>query len=542
MIKRAHENVVRILAVGDNSWMVMPDWSFVNKSFELPSRNMHLLGIDLGTSSVKALLMKASGQILGRGSAEYHIYHPQPGCAEQRPEDWWQATIAAVHQAIESAEEGPPSMMAIGLSGQMHGTVLLNGSMELLAPAVIWPDQRSKDQVLEITEMIGAEPLVQLTGSPIATGFQAATIRWYQQHRPDLWQKVEMILAPKDYLRWRLTGELHTDPSDGSGTLLFDVRQRAWSNELQKLLNIQENQLPPVVPSDHIAGQLTRRAAKALGLASGIPVVTGAADTACGILGAGVVDDRVLLLTISTGGQLILPAAEVNVDKKGRIHTFCSAYAPDSGQPGWYQMAATLSAGLSLRWLRDQVFNIEGKDAYGLMTSWAEKVPAGAKGLIFLPYLVGERTPHMDPLARGLFLGLTTSHGRAELVRAVMEGVTLACYDAYSILAECGARPGRIVMAGGGARSSLWQRIVADVFDLPVQSLETTEQAAAGAVLLAGSGSGLFDLRTQADQWTKYGPLIEPDHLNQAHYRELFDIFRAAYPKHRADFGRLNAL
>jgi xylulokinase len=351
-----------------------------------------------------------------------------------------------------------------------------------------------------------------------------------------------MILAPKDYLRWLLAGELHTDPSDGSGTLLFDARQRAWSGKLLKLLDIQEDQLPPVLPSDRIAGQLTRRAAKDLGLASGIPVVTGAADTACGMLGAGVIDDLTLLLTISTGGQLILPAAEVNVDKKGRIHTFCSAYAPDSGQPAWYQMAATLSAGLSLRWLRDRVFSLGGNDAYRLMTSWAEAVPAGANGLIFLPYLVGERTPHMDPLARGLFLGLTASHGRAELVRAVMEGVTLACYDAYSILAEIGARPGRIVMAGGGARSSLWQRIVADVFGLPVQSLETTEQAAAGAVLLAGSGLGLFDLRTQADQWTEYGLPIEPDHFNQAHYRELFDVFRAAYPKHRADFERLNTL
>lgn len=503
---------------------------------------MSLLGIDLGTSSVKALLVKASGQVIGLGSAEYHIHHPQPGYAEQNPEDWWQATVAAVRQAVKSAEGDLSSITAIGLSGQMHGTVLLNGSLELLAPAVIWPDQRSHDQVQEITRLVGAERLVQITGSPLATGFQAATIRWVQQHRPEQWHAVKIILTPKDYLRWRMTGELYTDPSDGSGTLFFDVRQRTWSSELLQILDVKEDQLPQVIPSEHIAGQLGGKAAEALGLAPGLPVVTGAADTACGILGAGVVDDQTLLLTISTGGQLILPATEVKVDKNGRLHTFCSANAPISGQPGWYQMAATLSAGLSLRWLRDRVFCLEDEKAYERMTSWAETVPAGAKGLLFLPYLVGERTPHMDPFARGLFLGLTASHGRGELVRAVMEGVTLACYDAYSVLAELGAQPSRIVMAGGGARSSLWQQMVADIFGLPVQSLKTMEQAAAGAALLAGRGSGLFDLGQRAEQWARYSSPIEANPANQAHYRQLLDLFRAAYTKHRADFKRLNSL
>jgi len=254
---------------------------------------------------------------------------------------------------------------------------------------------------------------------------------------------VHTVLLPKDYLRYRLTGDVHTDPSDGSGTLLLDVRRRDWSPDVLAALDIDAAQLPPVQPSTAVAGQLSRQAAAALGLPAGTPVVTGAADTACSALGAGIVDARTLLLTISTGGQIVLPATGVQVDRAGRIHTFCGALPPGPDQAGWYQMAAILSAGMALRWLRDQVFSMPGEAAYARMIAWAEAAPAGAGGLLFLPYLAGERTPHMDPQARGLFLGLAAGHGRAELVRAVLEGVALACYDAYLVLAELGARPER---------------------------------------------------------------------------------------------------
>jgi len=501
-----------------------------------------LLGVDLGTSSVKVLLATETGQVLGRGSAEYPIHHPRPGWAEQDPDDWWRATVAAVRQALASVQGTPVSISAVGLSGQMHGTVLLGTAGQLLAPAVIWPDQRSRRQVQEITGLIGAERLIELTGSPVATGFQAATVRWVQQERPDLWRRTHSILLPKDYLRYRLAGDHCTDPSDGSGTLLLDVRSRDWSPLVLAALEIDVAQLPSVQPSTAVAGRLSREAAEALGLPAGIPVVTGAADTACGALGAGIVNAQTLLLTISTGGQIVLPAPEVRVDRAGRVHTFCGALAPGPDQAGWYQMAAILSAGMALRWLRDQVFCLSGEAAYAQMTAWAETASAGADGLLFLPYLVGERTPHMDPQARGLFLGLTASHGRAELVRAVLEGVALACYDAYQVLAEMGARPERLVMAGGGARSQLWQQIVADVFGLPVRRLRVGEQSALGAVLLAGGGVGLFDPGSTAPTWAAYGPPVEPDGQRHAFYQALLTLFRSAYQKHRQDFCQLRNL
>ncbi|MBN1221189.1 MAG: xylulokinase [Anaerolineae bacterium] len=501
-----------------------------------------LLAIDLGTSSVKVLLADETGQILSQGSAEYPIRRPQPNWAEQNPDDWWRATITAVHQVVTDMRRKSMSIAAVGLSGQMHGVVLLDGRQQLLGPAIIWPDQRSQRQVQEITAQIGAERLIELTGSPVATGFQAATLRWLQQEDPGRWADVRAILLPKDYLRWRMTGEFHTDPSDGSGTLLFDVRQRDWSDEILTALEIDRAKLPPVQPSRAIAGELSQRAADALGLAVGIPVVTGAADTACAALGAGIVNPQTLLLTISTGGQLVLPTQEVHVDRGGRIHTFCAALIPGPNQPGWYQMGALLSAGMTLRWLRDEILGLWGEKAYTQMTSWAETVSPGARGLLFLPYLVGERTPYMDPQARGLFLGLTASHGQAELVRAVLEGVALACYDAYRVLVELEREPNQIIMAGGGARSQLWQQIIADVFALPVQRLEVGEQSALGALLLAGGGIDLFEPGAMAHEWAAYGPPIEPNPQRHALYQEILPIFRDAYQKHCEDFRELQKI
>ncbi|HEX9921670.1 MAG TPA: xylulokinase [Anaerolineae bacterium] len=502
----------------------------------------HFLGIDLGTSSVKVLLVTDAGEVLSQGSAEYPLDRPRPDRAEQGPEHWWQATSAAVRQTLANIAEKSISIAAIGLSGQMHGTVLLDRAGHLLAPAVIWPDQRSRQQVREITDLIGAERLIELTGSPVATGFQAATLRWVQQEQPDLWQQVAMIMLPKDYLRWRMTGEFQTDPSDGSGTLLLDVHHRDWSTELLTALDLDRAKLPPVQPSTAVVGQLQRRAAATLGLPPGIPIVTGAADTAASLLGASIIADQTLLVTISTGGQLILPAMDVRVDPAGRLHTFCAAVTPAVDQPGWYLMAAILSAGLALRWLRDQVLGRPGKLSYPEMMTWAENVPAGSNGLLFLPYLLGERTPHMDPQARGLFLGLSANHGQAEFVRSVLEGVALACYDAYQVLAELGVRPERIVMAGGGARSRLWQQIVADIFGLPVRRLDVSDQSALGAALLAGAGVGQFDPVQAAQDWARYGPPLDPDQQQLAIYQDMLSLFRDAYQKHRTNFHRLQAL
>ena len=496
-----------------------------------------LLGVDLGTSSVKVVLTTGAGQALSSGSAEYPIMQPLPGYAEQDPDAWWPAVCEAVRMAVDGAGTAP-GVAAIGLAGQMHGTVLLGAGGNVLTPAIIWPDRRSARQVQEITAQAGLERLTALTGSPVATGFQAATLLWVRQERPDLWRQIDRVLLPKDYLRWRMTGALATDPSDGSGALLLDVQRRDWSPELLALLGIDVAWLPPVQPAYSIAGALTEQAAAELGLPAGLPVVTGAADTPCSALGAGVVDTGTLLMTLSSGGQIMQPLADVRVDSLGRIHTFCSALEPEEGA-GWYQMGAILAAGLALRWLRDEVLGLQGADAYERITAWAGETPAGARGLLFLPYLSGERTPHMNPQARGVLLGLTGQHGQRELARAVLEGVTLACYDAYGVLAELGASPDAVVLAGGGARSRVWQQIVADVFGLPVRPLAVSEQSAMGAAILAGAGLDWFDAADAAQAWARYGAEVEPDPERHACYEEIFGLFRAAYQNNTALFGAL---
>ena len=500
---------------------------------------MYLLAIDLGTSSVKVIIVSLDGRVASRASAEYPIHRPKSGYAEQEPEEWWRAVVYSVHEAQTKLKDPSQDIVAIGLSGQMHGTVLLDEDGKVLVPAVIWPDQRAQDQVTEINAAIGLEKITELSGSPVAAGFQAATIRWFQQELPDIWRKVATILTPKDWLRWRMIGKLQSDPSDGSGTLLLDIRTRKWSEELLRTVGINRDLLPSIGPSNGVAGKLHDGPASELGLPAGIDVIYGAADTAAGILGAGLVDDATLLLTLSTGGQIVVPQRELRVDNDGRVHTFCSAMEPVEDRPAWYMMAAILSAGLSLRWLRDQIFQLRGEDAYQEMISWAETAQTGANGLIFLPYLVGERTPHMDPNARGLLMGLTAGHARADLVRAVMEGVVMAAYDAYLVLYQLGARPESIVMAGSGARSTLWRQIVADVFDLPVRRLLIPDHSAMGAALLAGSGAGLLDLDQQITGWAPHGPFTQPEPARTNHYRELFVIFQNAYRKNRRDFHRL---
>jgi xylulokinase len=487
------------------------------------------LGIDLGTSSVKVLITSAKGDILSRGEVSYPINIPAPGQAEQDPEDWWRATVEGVNQAVRKLTGSRTRIACIGLTGQMHGTVLLDKQGNAIAPAVVWPDQRSKRQVDEFTALLGSRQLIRLTGSPAATGFQAATILWYRQNRARLWAEVDKILLPKDYLRWRLTGEYCTDPSDASGTLLFNINRRRWSTRILDLVGIEQRQLPVVGTSDAISGRILGQVAADLGVTKNTPVVTGAGDVACGLLGAGVTHDKKLLITISTGGQITLPASGPKVDTFGRIHTFCSALSPEGGKAGYLQLGAILSAGRSLRWLRDQILGESRNIPYADLIDQAEKAPAGSNGLIFLPYIAGERTPHMNADARGMLLGLTIEHRSNDIIRAVMEGVAMACYDAFSVLKELGARPEQIIMAGGGARSRLWRQIVADVFNLPVQSPHVWEQAAYGAAILAGSGIGFHNTSQAAVEWPSYETPVEPDHQRHEQYLKLFDIYRSAY-------------
>jgi xylulokinase len=475
--------------------------------------------------------MDSSGSVVGQGSGEYPILYPQPSHAEQEPETWWQATIQAVRQAIAPLDN-PHTIVALAVTGQMHGTVLLDGANRLLAPAIIWPDQRSHVEVEEITKRLGVARLIATTGSPLATGFQAATLRWLHRHAPKLWAAIGHILLPKDYLRWRLTGHFATDPSDAAGSLLLDATTRAWAPEMLDLLEIDPAWLPPLQPAASIAGQLLPESAEALGLPPGIPVVTGAADTPCSALGAGVITPDTLLLTLSSGGQLLIPTPTVTVDLQGRIHTFCHALEASSGA-GWYQMAALLNVGLVLRWLRDELWALSGPNAYEQITTWASQAPVGANGLLFLPYFMGERTPYMDAHARGALIGLTLAHGRAEIARAVLEGITLACYNAFTVLEAVGASPSRIILAGGGAASPFWRQLIADLFGRVVHPLATSAQSALGVALLAGAGTGHFELLPTAQAWAHTDLPIQPNLDHHAAYQELLPRFRQAYLQNR---------
>lgn len=487
----------------------------------------HYLGLDLGTSSIKALVVDDEGQVKGTGSAEYPTSRPQPGWAEQDPEDWWRAAIEAVQQAL--GWSGGATIASVGFSGQMHGVTFLGENDRPLYPAVIWADQRSERQAQAVTEKFGAERLIEISGSPLVTGFMAATVAWMQEQKSSVWWRTKRILSPKDELRRRLTDVIATDPGDGSASLLLDARWRNWSPALLDAVEVPSIVLPSIRPSSAVAGEVSAQSATEMGLASGTPVATGTGDAASGLLGAGIVDAHTLFLSLSTGAQVMAPSEFFQPDLTGRTHTFCTALEPGPASPGWYQMGATLVAGMAMQWLRDEVLRLPPAGAYELMTAWASQSGPGANGLLFLPYLVGERTPHMDARARGAFLGLTPQHTSGDIVRAVMEGVTFACRDALAALQETGAAPKQIVMAGGGARSPLWRQLVADIFELPVFGLTTTDQAAMGAAILAKASVRNESPIEIAKSWARYDLGTEPSTSRSVMYQDIHAMFNEAY-------------
>jgi xylulokinase len=482
-----------------------------------------LMGIDLGTSSVKVVISDERARLLGSGMHEYPIHTPQPGWAEQDPEDWWHAVIIATRQAL--AEAGADSIAAISFSGQMHGGVLLDSDQQPLAPAIIWPDQRSAPQVETILATLGAETLAYTAGTAPAAGFMASTLCWLKQHDPARLEKARAMLLPKDYIRLRLAGEVATDASDASGTALFDIRTRRWWQQGIAALGLPDL-WPPVLNSSDIAGHLLATAAAELGLMPGIPVAAGCADQVAQAIGNGLVDPGVGSVTIGTGGQLFAPLAQPQTDPQLRLHTFCHGPADR-----WYLLGATLSAGLSLRWFRDLLGLTDVPDAYDQLAALAMAVPPGADGLIFLPYLVGERSPLMDPLARGTFVGLTLRHGRGHLVRAIMEGVAFALRQTLEVMRAVGAPMDRLIASGNGLASPTWRQIASDVLGCPLTLSMGGARAGIGAALVAGLGAGVYrhydDLArvipAQSDQ-------TDPDPARMRVYDEQYARFVQLYP------------
>jgi xylulokinase len=499
-----------------------------------------LLGIDIGTTGVKAALFAAEdGSTLSSAFVEYPLYHPYPGWAEQQPEDWWQATLTAIRQCLQDgAIEGvqPADVRGVGLSGQMHGVVLLDEAYRVLRPCIIWADQRSEAQCRWMTERVGAARLIDYVSNPALPGFSAPKALWVRDNEPEIFARARVMLLPKDYIRFRLTGMLAMEISDAAGTCLLDVRHGVWSREVLDAIGFDAALLPTVALADAVAGKITQEVAQLTGLPAGTLVAGGGADNACGAVGNGVVQPGLALVSIGTSGVVLAYTNQPQVDRSGpvpRIHTFNHAV------PGaWYLMGVTQGAGLSLRWLRDNIGLPEralerwtGVGAYEILTKEAEGVPAGSDGLLFLPYMQGERTPHLDAYARGGWIGLTASHDRRHLVRSVLEGVAFSLKDCFAIIAEQGLALEQVRATGGGARSPLWRQIIADVLNVELVTTSAQEGPAFGAALLAGVASGIYASIAHACHTTVHVvERTEPQPANARVYANLYEQYRALYP------------
>jgi xylulokinase len=482
-----------------------------------------VLGIDVSTTATKAVLIDEPGAVRAIGVAEYEFETPQLLWSEQAPRLWWDAAQAAIRSALASADVPAEEVVAVGLTGQMHGAVLLDAAGEVLRPAILWNDQRSGPECELIRQAVGPRRLIEITGNDALTGFTAPKLVWVREHEPDVWARIAHLLLPKDYVRLQLTGEYAVDVADGAGTLLFDLAARTWSAEVVAALGIDPGWLPATFEGPAVTGVVSAAAAAATGLRPGTPVVAGGGDQAANGVGVGVVAPGTMALSLGTSGVVFAPTDRPIFDPLGRVHAFCHAL------PGrWHFMSVMLSAAGSLRWFRD---TFAPEVAFGDLVAPAGDVPAGSGGLLFLPYLSGERSPHPDPLARGAFVGLTLGHDRRHLTRAVLEGVAFGLRDGLDLMVAAGLpAPAQIRASGGGLASPLWRQILADVLDAEIATVETTEGAAYGAALLAAVGAGWFpDVEAATAALVVATPAAQPG-PEVARYRELHGVYRDLYP------------
>ena len=499
----------------------------------MSTKKSYLLGIDVGTSGLKAILIDRAGKVVTSALVEYPLLTPKPGWAEQEPEAWWKAAIKAIGLVRKQAKAKAEEIAGVGLTGQMHGSVFLDKDNAVIRPALLWCDQRTAAECDEITRRVGGLPeLLSLTGNQALTGFTAPKVLWLRNQEPRNYERVRKLLLPKDYIRFRLTGEYAIDVADASGTLLFDVKNRTWSNAVLDRLGIRRDILPASMESPEVSGRVTPAGAKAAGLAVGTPVVAGAGDQAAGGVGNGITREGVISSSLGTSGVMFAYAKEPNVDSQGRLHTFCH------GVPGaWHCMGVMLSAGGSFRWYRDALngdlvaaAKKKRVDPYELMTAEAKKAPPGCEGLVFLPYLMGERTPYPDPGARAVFFGLHARHARPHLTRAVMEGVTFGLRDSLELMGLLNIPVREIRASGGGAKSPFWCQMQADIFNAPVVTINVNEGPAFGAALLAAVGTGAFQSVPEAcDATIRVAKRWEPDPRQVVVYDEYYGFFRTMY-------------
>jgi len=495
---------------------------------------MYFIGIDVGTSGTKTILTDSKGNILATATFEYPLYQPQIGWAEQNPEDWWDASVKGIKAVLEKSKVNPEEVKAVGLTGQMHGLVMLDKNYNVIRPSIIWCDQRTAKECDEITEKVGKERLIEITANPALTGFTASKILWVRNNEPQNYEKVYKILLPKDYIRFKLTGEFATDVSDASGMQLLDIKNRCWSDEVLEKLEIDKELLGKVYESPQVTGKVSRQASEITGLCEGTLVVAGGGDQAAGAVGNGIVKTGVISSTIGSSGVVFAHLDEFKIDPQGRVHTFCHAV------PGkWHVMGVTQGAGLSLKWFRDNFAHIEkaafefiDKDPYILMDQEAELANPGADGLIFLPYLMGERTPILDPYAKGIFFGITAKHTRREFIRAVMEGVVFSLKNCLDILYEMGIEVKEVRVSGGGAKSKLWRQMQADIFEMDVWTLNSKEGPAFGAAILAAVGAGEYQKVEEAcDTMIQKVDSCRPNEKLFEIYRKTYKLYNSIYPR-----------
>jgi xylulokinase len=489
-----------------------------------------LIGLDVGTGGARAVAVDESGEVVAEASSEYPLHSPRPGWTEQDPDDWWEGAREVLENVTTVTGE---HVAGIGLTGQMHGSVFLDSSDEVIRPALLWNDQRTHRQCEEITSAVGEERLISISGNPALTGFQAPKIVWLRDEEPENFGLVSHVLLPKDYVRLRLTGEYATDASDAAGTLLLDMHARYWSAEILDALEIPQGWMPEVYEGPEGTGVLRESVAKELGLPQGIPVAAGGGDNAAAAVGTGIVGPGLVNSSVGTSGVLFAHTSKFTPDPSGRLHAFCHAV------PGAYHlMGVTLSAGGSLSWWRETL----GSD-YDELVEAASGVQAGSEGLVFLPYLSGERTPHLDPKARGVFFGLTVRHGVEHMTRAVMEGVIFSLRDSLEIMRGLGVPVEDIRATGGGARSHLWRQLQADIYGDPIRRTVADEGPAYGAALLAGVASGTYTSVDDAVSVVKLrDEITEPNKDRAKIYEEHYEVYRSLYPATSSAMSRLTDL
>lgn len=505
----------------------------------------YVIGIDLGTSGTKTVLFDEQGGIIASALVEYPMAQPQNGWAEQEPSDWWNASVTTIREVIEKGGVNAEDIVSLGISGQMHGLVMLDEKNEVIRPSIIWCDQRTAKECEEIEARVGKERLIEITANPALTGFTASKILWVRNNEPENYAKCAHILLPKDYVRFMLTGEYATEVSDASGMQLLDIGARAWSDEVLEKLGIDKKLLGKVYESPEITGYITEEAAALTGLKKGTIVVGGAGDNAAAAIGTGTVNDGDAFTTIGTSGVVFAHTKEMSIDPKGRVHTFCCAV------PGeWHVMGVTQGAGLSLKWFRDNfcadiIANAKanGENPYKAMDDMADEAGISARKLLFLPYLMGERTPHLDPNARGAFFGLSAIHDRGDMIRAIMEGVSYSLKDCLTVLEEMGVRPEHMLACGGGGTSALWRQMLADIYGMNVSTVDSKEAPALGVAILAMVGAGIYASVPEAcEKILRLNTTTAPTPENSERYEKVYALYRALYPHLKTDYEALAAL